>query len=119
MNIIIHQAGTFKIAEIISDSIVINTTQDSIDLLGNLYFQNIDKVIIHKANLTADFFDLKNGIAGDILQKFSNYRVRLAIVGNFSEYKSKSLHDFIYECNKGRQVCFVGSSEEAVKKLAN
>lgn len=119
MKIHIHQVGNIRIAEIISDEVVINSTQDSIDLLGNLYFQDVSRVIIHRSNLAAAFFDLKNGMAGDILQKFSNYRVRLAIEGDFSEFKSKSLHDFIYECNRGRQVCFVGSSEEAFKKLSN
>ena len=59
-----------------------------------------------------DFFDLKNGIAGEILQKFSNYRVSLIIVGDFSKYASKSLNDFIYESNKGRHINFVASTTE-------
>ena len=46
-------------------------------------------------------------MAGEILQKFSNYRVRLAIVGDFTPYSSKSIKDFIYESNKKRtnQLC--------------
>ena len=59
-----------------------------------------------------------NGIAGEILQKFSNYRVQLAIVGNFSKYSGKSLHDFIYESNKGGQIHFVNSVSEALVKLS-
>ncbi|WP_449401649.1 DUF4180 domain-containing protein [Chryseobacterium wanjuense] len=55
-----------------------------------------DKVIIHEKNITPEFFDLKTKIAGDILQKFSNYRVKLAIVGDFSKYESKSIKDFIF-----------------------
>ncbi|MDO4771844.1 DUF4180 domain-containing protein, partial [Porphyromonas sp.] len=54
-----------------------------------------------------DFFDLKTKIAGDILQKFSQYQMPLVIVGDFSKYKSKSLNDFIFECNKGKQINFV------------
>ncbi len=118
MNIITHNIGGIKIAEITSDEIILNSTQDGIDLLGNLYYQEFNKVMIHKQNITFDFFDLKNGIAGEILQKFSNYRVRVAIVGDFSNYTSKSLSDFIYESNKRKQVIFVSSTEEGLSRLS-
>lgn len=117
MEIEIHQIDETKIAEIISENSVITTTQDATDLLGNLYYQEVDKVILHEKNITPDFFDLKTGIAGEILQKFSNYRVRLAIVGDFSAYQSQSIKDFIFESNKLRQINFVKSNEEAMDKL--
>lgn len=58
--------------------------------------------------------DLKSGFAGEILQKFSNYRMKLAIIGDFSEIKSKSLRDFIRESNNRRTISFVSSIEEAL-----
>lgn len=73
-------------------------------------------LIILKESLSDAFFDLKSGFAGDILQKFSNYQVKLIIVGDFSEYTSKSLHAFIRECNRGNQVFFLGSVDEAIEK---
>ena len=118
MNILTHNINQTKIAEILSDEIIIRSPQDGLDLLGNVYYQDFDKIILHKRNLTPDFFDLKNKLAGEILQKFSTYRIRLAIVGDFSVYTSKSLNDFIYESNKGRQVAFVGSVEEALNRLS-
>jgi hypothetical protein len=116
MKIVTHQINEIKIAEVTSDKIIINSTQDGLDLLGNLYYQGFDKIIIYEVNITPDFFDLKNGIAGEILQKFSNYRVKLAIIGDFAKYttKSKSIHDFIYECNKGKHVNFVRTLEEGL-----
>jgi hypothetical protein len=57
-------------------------------------------------------------MAGEILQKFSNYRVKLAIVGDFSKYSSKSLADFIYESNKGKHINFVATKTEALKVLS-
>ena len=119
MKIEAHHENDTKIAEVISDEIIIKKTEDGLDLLGNLYYQGFDKIIINKKNITPDFFDLKTGIAGEILQKFSNYRVRLAIVGDFSKYKSKSLNDFIYESNKGRHINFVTSQTEAIKILSD
>lgn len=120
MNIKIHNINNTKIAEVISDEIVINNIEDGLNLLGNLYFQDFDRVIIHEKNITSDFFDLKNGIAGEILQKFSNYRVRLAIIGDFSKYTntSKSIKDFIFESNKGKQVIFVSSVIEGLNTFS-
>ncbi|WP_338814656.1 DUF4180 domain-containing protein [Bernardetia sp. Wsw4-3y2] len=120
MEIKTHKINTTQIAELISDAILINNDEDSLNLLGNLYYQGFDKMILHQKNITPHFFDLKNGMAGEILQKFSNYRMSLLIIGDFSELtqQSKSLKDFIYESNKGKQVNFISSIEEAVEKLA-
>ncbi len=118
MNIVAHNINDIKIAEVISDTTIINNTEDGLNLLGNLYFQGFDRIIIHENDITADFFDLKSGIAGEILQKFSNYRVRLAIVGDFTKYTSRSLNDFIYESNKGKQINFVTSITKAINILS-
>jgi hypothetical protein len=118
MKIETHDIGNNKIAEVIAEGLLINVSEDGLDLLGNLYYQGFDKIIIHEKNITLDFFDLKNGMAGELLQKFSNYRVQLAIVGDFSKYTSKSLKDFIYESNKGRQVNFVADQLEAISFLS-
>lgn len=118
MKIETHHINDTKIAEIVSDTIFIKTVDDALDLLGNLYYQDVDKIIIQEKNITPDFFDLKNGIAGEILQKFSNYRVRLAVVGDFTPYSGKSITDFIYESNKNRQINFLSSTAEALKVLS-
>ncbi|SDR05823.1 protein of unknown function [Chryseobacterium soldanellicola] len=118
MQIKAHEVNNTRIAEIISDKIVIQSAQNGLDLLGNIYYQDFDKVIIYERNITPDFFDLKTKIAGEILQKFSNYRVRLAIVGDFSKYESKSMKDFIYESNKTRHINFVETLEKAIEKIS-
>lgn len=116
-----HQSGAnndIKIAEVLSDEILVNTPEEALQLMVDLYYQEFDSIILHERNITPDFFDLKTGIAGEILQKFSNYRLRLAIVGEFSKYPGKSIRDFIYESNNGKQVNFLGSTELAVEKLS-
>ncbi|HGD4000232.1 MULTISPECIES: DUF4180 domain-containing protein [Bacillota] len=40
------------------------------------------------------------------------------IVGDFSIYTSKSLKDFIYECNKGKNIFFTSDVEQAIKRLS-
>src|SRR5690554_2418132 len=119
MNIEIHNINDKKIAEIITAEIILKTTEDGLDLLGNLSYQGFDKIIIHEKNIIPDFFDLKTKIAGDILQKFTQYQMPLIIVGDFSKFASNSLNDFIFESNKSKQINFVNSQSEAIKALTN
>ena len=106
------------IAEIVAKDLVITNLEDGTDLIGNIYYQGFDKVILHEKNITPKFFDLSTKIAGEILQKFSNYRISLAIVGNFENYQSKSIKDFIFESNKLGKINFVNSKEEAIEALS-
>lgn len=118
MNFTFHQIDKIKVAELISEIVVIKTVDDAVDLIGNLYYNDISKVIVYEKNLISDFFDLKNKFAGEVLQKFSNYRMQIIIIGDFSNFTSKSMLDFIYESNKGRQVNFLNTLEEALALLA-
>lgn len=106
------------IAELIDDNYMIRETQDAVDLLGESVSNSCNRIIIYKKNIDPDFFDLKTRLAGEILQKFSNYQVKLAIVGDFSRFTSKSLRDFIYESNKGNLIFFTDDIKNAIKKLS-
>lgn len=117
MKIEIIQINDNSIAEVISDEIIIRETQDALDIMANCNYQGAYKIVIKEQNITPEFFDLKTGLAGDILQKFSTYRVQLAIIGEFSKFSSKSLRDFISESNRFRRINFVSSKEEAIKSL--
>ena len=105
------------VAEIVSDEIEIRNVQDALDILSECYSMGTNSIIINKKNIIPDFFDLKTGLAGEILRKFSMYRFKLAIIGDFSDVSSKSLRDFIYESNRTGNTCFVNSLEEAKEKL--
>ena len=117
MEIHTHQINDLEIAEVTASTVILNNVEDGLDLLGNLYYQGFERIIIYEKNITSDFFDLKNGIAGEILQKFSNYRIRLIIVGDFN-YTSHSLKDFIYESNNGKQVNFLPTITAALNKFS-
>ncbi|MFC2630431.1 MAG: DUF4180 domain-containing protein [Porphyromonas sp.] len=117
MRIETHRIGQAKVAEIQAEGLVLTSVEDGLSLLGDLYYQGFDKIILHEENIVPEFFDLKTKLAGEVLQKFVQYRMPLAVVGDFSKYTSKSLRDFIYECNKGRQVNFVQELSSALKDL--
>jgi len=112
-----HRIGQAKVAEIQAEGLVLTSVEDGLSLLGDLYYQGFDKIILHEENIVPEFFDLKTKLAGEVLQKFVQYRIPLAVVGDFSKYTSKSLRDFIYECNQGRQVNFVQELSSALKDL--
>lgn len=118
MEIKTHTIDHTPVAEIISSETIIHSSEEALNILGDLYYQGFEHIILHKGNITQEFFDLKNGMAGEILQKFSNYRVRLTIVGTFNEFNSKSLNDFIFESNKGKHINFVATVEDALHKLS-
>jgi hypothetical protein len=113
----IHNTGKINIAELADPDTIISSLQDAVDLLGETYFSGCSSIIIREENLHSDFFRLHTKLAGDILQKFSNYQMKLAIVGDFSKYQSKSLQEFIGESNRGNRVFFVENLEEAVSML--
>lgn len=101
-----------------SDIPVITNSQAALDLLMTAKYDiGTKNIIIPKNLVNEDFFILSTGLAGDILQKFINYGGRIAIYGDYSHYTSKPLKDFIYESNKGKDVLFVATLEEAQEKL--
>jgi hypothetical protein len=112
-----HTINNKIIAELTDKGYVISEVQDAIDLMADLSFQGCGRMIIYEKNLIKDFFDLSTGFAGEILQKFSNYNFKLAIIGDFSKYNSKSLRDFIRESNRGNMIFFTEDLQSALLRL--
>lgn len=102
----------------VADEKVITDAQSALDLLMSAKYDAGTKNIVIDKNLIADdFFILSSGLAGEILQKYVNYGARIAIYGDYSHYTSKPLKDFMYESNRGKDVFFVSSEEEAIDAL--
>ena len=98
---------------------LITGPQDALDLAMTVKYEtSADCIAIDKKNIAEDFFILSSGMAGEILQKYINYHVKLAVWGDFSRYTSKPLHDFIYESNEGKDFFFVPTREEAIRRLS-
>ncbi len=101
-----------------SSDIVITDGQSALDLLMSAkYDVGTKNIVIDKKLIVEDFFILSRGLAGEILQKYVNYGGRIAIYGDYSRYTSKPLKDFIYESNKGNDVFFVSTVDEAIAVL--
>lgn len=118
MEIKIVEKNQIPCAIICDSEKVITDMQSAVDvLIKAIYEAKTANIVIDKKLIIDDFFVLSTGLAGEILQKFVNYRGRIAIFGDYSHYTSKPLKDFIYESNKGNSVFFVSTEEEAVDML--
>lgn len=107
-----------SVAIVSSTEIVISDVQSALDLIATVQYETgCNRIILDKSLITESFFDLKTRLAGEILQKFINYHVKIAIIGDFSVYTSKSLKDFIYESNNGKDIFFLPTKEQAIDKL--
>lgn len=112
MQFTIYTQANLVFAELLGDEVMIRTPEDGTDLIGNAYFQQADVILLHACQLSPDFFDLRTGLAGEILQKCSNYRMRMVVLGDFSAVESRSLRDFIRESNERGQIRFLAEKEQ-------
>ncbi|MDX3237635.1 DUF4180 domain-containing protein [Streptomyces sp. ME03-5709C] len=100
------------------DGAMISDVQDALDLIGSAYHR-AEVVALPVARLDERFFALRTGLAGEIMQKFVNYRVRLAVVGDVSAYTAAStaFRDLVRECNHGDHTWFLGDLEALDARL--
>ena len=119
MNIELLKNGDVDLAVVSGDGVLIGDTQSALDLAMSVKYETgAERIVLDKNAVCGDFFILSTGIAGEILQKFVNYHVKMAVYGDYSHYTSKPLKDFIYESNCGKDFFFVSTKEEAIQKLA-
>ncbi|MCL2401431.1 MAG: DUF4180 domain-containing protein [Oscillospiraceae bacterium] len=118
MRIKIIEVGGMKIAACESDEAIIKDGQSALEFAVNIvYAHDCVNIAVNKAAIDEDFFKLSTGVAGEVVQKFVNFRCRIAIFGDFSGYTSKPLLDYMHECNRGRHLYFVEDEAKAIKKL--
>jgi len=93
--------------------------RDATDLISAAWSHKAKAMVIPVERLSEDFFRLKTRIAGEFLQKFATYGMRIAIMGDISRQvgDSEALRDFVYECNRGPNICFVANGDELTIRL--
>lgn len=94
--------------------------QDALDLLGDAFGAGAEVLVLPVERLAPDFFRLRTGVAGAVVQKFANYRVRLVVLGDVSAHVDAGgpLADWIRETGRGRAVWFVADEAELDRRLA-
>jgi len=114
---ILKSAGKVNYLCSVTVEVIMRTPQDALDILAQDYGHGTGRFLLHETNFVPEFYDLKTGLAGEILQKFSNYSVKAAILGNFAAIVSPRFKEFMYECNRGKQLRFIKEEPEAVRWL--
>ncbi|MFD3696988.1 DUF4180 domain-containing protein [Streptomyces sp. NPDC058646] len=102
-----------------SEGALIRGEGDALDLIGNAMYQGAQWIALPAERFDDTFFQLRSRVAGDVVQKFVNYRVGLAVLGDISRHTeaSPALRDFVRECNRGRQTWFLADAAELQDRL--
>ena len=113
------EENNIEIAIVNSDEVLITDVQSALDFIATIWYEvSCHRIVLNKSAIVEDFFHLNTRLAGEILQKFINYNVKIAIVGDFSMYESQNLKDFIYESNRGKDIFFLSNEMQAIEKLS-
>ncbi len=88
----------------------LNTARDISDLIGAAY--DSGGVLIEEADLSAEFFDLKTGLLGELFQKLTNYRKRVAFVVPDPTAHGERFAELAFEHRTHPHLRFVASPEE-------
>jgi hypothetical protein len=108
-----------RVLECAAGGAPLRNDRDITDLIALAWEQRAKLIVLPVARLGDEFFQLKTGIAGEIVQKFVNYGLCLAIMSDISKYTdaSQALRDFVAEANRGRHLWFVSDIAELRRRL--
>ena len=112
-------ARTVEVHHIPAEGPLLSSGADALGLIYGDGAGAAEWIAVPVARLDPSFFTLSSGVAGDFVQKFANYGVRLAVVGDISGplAESAALRDFVRESNRGRQIWFVAAEDELARRL--
>jgi hypothetical protein len=108
-----------KVLSCTPDGRKLKSEQDAVTLIGEAMQQGAELILLPVERLADDFFHLKTGLAGHLVQKCVTYRRHLVIVGDISGYlaQSRSFADFVSEANHGTQIWFLRDLQEFHERL--
>lgn len=97
----------------------IDSSQRATDLIGEAAFSGASVIAVPVSRLGSVFFQLRSGLAGEIVQKAVNYRLQLAVIGDISEHlaASSALRDWVREANRGREIWFEPSLDSLAARF--
>jgi hypothetical protein len=92
---------------------------DANDFLALTWGSGVGTMAIPRARLGEDFLRLSTRLAGEVMQKFVNYGVRLVVLGDIADAlaDSAALSDFVREANVGRQIWFLPDEAALAQRL--
>ena len=83
------------------DGALLESEREALELIEGCIEHHTDRVMVFAANLPKEFYDLKTGVAGGILQKFAQYRVRIAAILTAELVGNGRFSEMVLEANRG------------------
>jgi hypothetical protein len=99
------------------DPEIVSSQADLLELIGLCGEVGTDRLLFPRGSLAEDFFDLSSGLAGELGLKLATYRVKAAFVVDLENVPSRRFLEWAGECNRGREIHFCDSEEQAVEWL--
>lgn len=112
----LHGVGVLRCAP---DGPRLDGESAALDLIGDAMGRDAQVVAVPAERVAEEFFRLRSGVAGAVMQKFVNYRLRLVVVGDVSHHvaASTALRDFVHETNRGGHIWFLADLDALEEKL--
>jgi Domain of unknown function (DUF4180) len=116
----IEEVNGHRLLVLDGEGTALTRVQDVLELVAEALPRRVSMIVVTVARLDPTFFELRSGLAGEFVQKIVNYRLRLAVIGDISEFTANcaALTDFVRESNRGRSIFFVHDLAALVEKLA-
>lgn len=86
-------------------------------VIQQCFGRGVDRALLYADNLTPGFFDLSTREAGEVLQKFRNYGIRVAVVSSPEARASTRFGEMAAEEHRGPWVRFCENRADAVAWL--
>lgn len=109
----IRGTGRKRYIEVITADEPLGSEQAALDLVALCWEHGIYALLIHFAALSADFFSLKTKVAGDMIQKFVNYEIKVSAVIPAQAMEKGRFREMAQEANKGSHFRLYGTKAEA------
>lgn len=117
MNYQIVEGNNKKLVELINADSPLGTENDALELVAICGENETNLLLIHHRALSEDFFRLKTGAAGRILQKFINYHLKTAFVVPDEISQKGKFKELAAEASAGSSFRIFASREEAANWL--
>jgi Domain of unknown function (DUF4180) len=95
----------------------LQSAQDISDVVGACF--DTSGLILQESDLAPAFFDLRSGLLGELFQKFTNYKLRLAMVLPDPKIHGERFSELAYEHRSHNLIRFFFSEAEAKTWLSS
>lgn len=90
-----------------------------LDAVAACFEQSTRALLLDRPALPPEFFDLRTGLTGELVQKLTQYGIRLACVVPDLSAQPERFQEFAREASRGERIRFFASKTDALAWLAD